>query len=120
MGSDYILKEHLFFSTYLFFSGPAKKIARDWPVILGNFLKVDCPSVDCGEFCYKIYQHTLREPYFCFLSNWKKYYRGDGPANRKSFRFYTYVGFHLVQNRWENCHHDHITFNLKGNGNIIL
>ena len=24
--------------------------------------------------------------------------------------------FHLAQNRKENCHHDHIPFNLKGNG----
>ena len=23
---------------------------------------------------------------------------------------------HLVQNQKENCHHDHISFNLKGNG----
>ena len=28
--------------------------------------------------------------------------------------------FHLVQNRKENCHHDHIPFNLKGNGNIYI
>ena len=27
--------------------------------------------------------------------------------------------FHLVQNRKENCHHDHIPSNLKGNGNIV-
>ena len=26
--------------------------------------------------------------------------------------------FHLVQNRKENSHHDHIPFILKGNGNI--
>ena len=26
--------------------------------------------------------------------------------------------FHLVQNRQENCHHDHIPFNLKGNGKL--
>ena len=25
-----------------------------------------------------------------------------------------------VQNRKENCHHDHIPFNVKGNGNIVL
>ena len=25
--------------------------------------------------------------------------------------------FYLVQIRKENCHHDHIPFNLKGNGN---
>ena len=28
--------------------------------------------------------------------------------------------FHLVQNRKEKCHHDHIPFNLKGNGNIVF
>ena len=28
--------------------------------------------------------------------------------------------FHLVQNRKENCHRDHIPFNVRGNGNIIL
>ena len=27
---------------------------------------------------------------------------------------------HLVQNRKENCHHDHIPINLKGNGNIVF
>jgi len=25
---------------------------------------------------------------------------------------------YLVQNRKENCHHDHISFDVKGNGNI--
>ena len=28
--------------------------------------------------------------------------------------------FHLVQNLNENCHHDHIPFNMKGNGKIIF
>jgi len=28
--------------------------------------------------------------------------------------------YHLVQNRKENCHHDHIPFNVKGNGNIFF
>ena len=28
--------------------------------------------------------------------------------------------FHLVQNRKENCHHDHNPFNVKGNGNIVF
>ena len=27
---------------------------------------------------------------------------------------------HLVQNRKENCHHDHIPFNMKENGNIVF
>ena len=30
------------------------------------------------------------------------------------------MDFLLVQNRKENCHHDHIPFNLKGNGNIVF
>ena len=32
----------------------------------------------------------------------------------------TQMEFHLVQNRKENCHHDHIPFNVKGNGNIAF
>ena len=28
--------------------------------------------------------------------------------------------FHLVQNRKENCHHDYIPFDVKGNGNIVF
>ena len=28
--------------------------------------------------------------------------------------------FHLVSNQKENCHHDHILFNVKGNGNIVF
>ena len=28
--------------------------------------------------------------------------------------------FHLVQNRKENCYHDHIPFDLKGNGHIVF
>ena len=28
--------------------------------------------------------------------------------------------FHLIQNRKENCHHDHIPFNVKGNVNIAF
>ena len=30
------------------------------------------------------------------------------------------MDLHLVQNRKENCHHDHILFNVKGNGNSFL
>ena len=29
-------------------------------------------------------------------------------------------GDSLVQNRKENCHHDHIPSNVKGNGNIVF
>ena len=27
---------------------------------------------------------------------------------------------HLVQNRKEHCHHNHIPFDVKGNGNIVF
>ena len=30
------------------------------------------------------------------------------------------IDFHLVQNRTENCHHDHIPLNLKGNGKQVF
>ena len=30
------------------------------------------------------------------------------------------MDFYLVQNQKENCHHDHIPLNLKGNGNIVF
>ena len=30
------------------------------------------------------------------------------------------IKFHLVQNRKEDCHHDHIPFNLKGIGNVVF
>ena len=40
-----------------------------------------------------------------------EYDRGD------SFPFdLSQMEFHLVQNQKENCHHDHIPFNVKGNG----
>ena len=37
-----------------------------------------------------------------------------------SLRFFNQMEFHLVHNRKENCHHDHIPFNVKGNGNIVF
>ena len=35
-------------------------------------------------------------------------------------RILNQMEFNLVQNRKENCHHDHIPFNLKGNANIVF
>ena len=37
-----------------------------------------------------------------------------------SFLILNQMEFHLAQNRKENCHHDHIPSNLKGNGNIVF
>ena len=36
------------------------------------------------------------------------------------FDFLNQMEFHLVQNREENCHHDHIPFNVKGNGIVVF
>ena len=44
------------------------------------------------------------------------YDRGDSFP----FNFLNQIDFHLVQNRKENCNHDHIPLNLKGNGNIVF
>ena len=58
---------------------------------------------------------TLRKLYFHFLSHWMGYDRGD------SFSFdFEPNGIPFGSNRKENCHHDHIPFNVKGNGNIVF
>ena len=45
------------------------------------------------------------------------YDRGDSFP----FDFPKQMEFHLCsENRKENCHHDHIPFNVKGNGNIVF
>ena len=44
------------------------------------------------------------------------YDRGDSFP----FNFLNQLEFHLVQDRKENYHHDHIPFNEKGNGNIVF
>ena len=50
-----------------------------------------------------------------FLSHSMGFDRGD------SFPFdFEPNRFHFVQNRKEHCHHDHIPFNVKGNGNIVF
>ena len=43
------------------------------------------------------------------------YDRGDS----FSFDFLNQIEFHLIQNQKEDCHHDHIPFDLKGNGNRV-
>ena len=63
-----------------------------------------------------IYQSALIKLYIHFLSHWMEYDRGDSFP----FNFLNQMEFHLVQNRKENCHHDHIPFNVKGNGYIVL
>ena len=59
---------------------------------------------------------TLRKLVFHFLPNLMGYDRGDSFP----FDFLNQMDFNLVQNRKENCHHDHIPFNVKGNGNIVF
>ena len=58
---------------------------------------------------------TLRKLYFLFLSYWMGYDRSDSfPLDLEP------NGIHLAQNRKENCHYDHIPFNMKGIGNIVF
>ena len=59
---------------------------------------------------------TLRKLYFHFLSHWMGYDHGDSFP----FDFLNQMEFHLVQNGKENCHHDHIPFNVKGTGNTVF
>ena len=42
------------------------------------------------------------------------YERGDSFP----FDFLNQVEFYLVQNQKENCRHNHIPFNVEGNGNV--
>ena len=63
--------------------------------------------VDCG-----VVHKTLTKLYFQFLSDRLGYDRGDS--------FPSDFELNLVQNRKENCHHDHIPLNLEGNGNIVF
>ena len=60
--------------------------------------------------------HTLRKLIFHFLSY------GMGYDHDDSFPFdFEPNGIPFgSENRKENCHHDHIPFNLKGNGNIVF
>ena len=60
--------------------------------------------------------NTLRKLYFHFLSYWTGYDRDD------SFPFdFEPNGIPFgSENRNENCHHDHIPFNVKENGNIVF
>ena len=44
------------------------------------------------------------------------YDRGDSFP----FDFEPNMDFYLVQNRKENCHHDHIPFNVKGDENTVF
>ena len=54
----------------------------------------------------------LRKLYFYFLSNWMGYDRSDSFSLQEEF--------YLVQHRKENCYHDYIPFNLKGNRSIVF
>ena len=59
--------------------------------------------------------YTLRKLYLHFLSNGMGYDRGD------SFPFDFWKIFSRFFLNWkENCHHDHIPFTVKANGNIVF
>ena len=38
----------------------------------------------------------------------------------KNFVFLSIIYYYRLLNRKENCHHDHIPFDVKGNGNIVF
>ena len=57
----------------------------------------------------QIFHPYTEKTIFHFHSHWMGYDHGDSfPID-----FLNRMEFHLVQNRKENCHHDHISFNLK-------
>ena len=60
---------------------------------------------------------TTRKLYSHFLSDWMGYDRG---GDSLPFDFLKQMEFYLVQNWKENRHHDHIQFNVKGNGITVL
>jgi len=45
---------------------------------------------------------------------------GYGIVGTVFHSIFNQMEYHLVQNRKGNCHHDHIPFNVKGNGNIFF
>ena len=45
-----------------------------------------------------------------------RYDRGDSFP----YDFLNQIELNLVQNQKENCHHDHIPFSVKANGNIVF
>ena len=68
-------------------------------------------------------RHVLRKIEFHFTSKWMGYDRGDGfpfdfePKTKTIWNPFDFEPkeFHLVQNRKENRHHNHIPFNLNEN-----
>ena len=64
----------------------------------------------------RIYSDTLRKLVFHFLSDWMGYDRGD------SFPFnFEPNGIQFGSENWKkNFHHDHIPFNVKGNGILVF
>ena len=78
----------------------------------------------------KIFFFSPTKIYFYFLiskiTHWQNYYsiyfqiEWDMIVVTVYLSFLNQMDFHLVQNWKENCHHDHIPFNMKGNGNIYF
>ena len=64
-----------------------------------------------------VLMHAFRKLDLNFLSNWMGY---DRVLTVFLLIFWTKWNSILVQNQKENCHHDHIPFNVKGNGNIVF
>ena len=78
--------------------------------------EVSCIFEDYKDYVERVNCDTLRKLHFQFLSHWMGYDHGDSFP----FDFLNQMEFHLVQNRKENCNHDHIPFNVKGIGSIVF
>ena len=72
-------------------------------------------SLDGREFySQRCVVYTLKKLYFLFFQiEW------DMIVVTVFLPILNQMEFHLVENRQENCHHDHIPFSLKGNGNLF-
>ena len=71
---------------------------------------------DPGNYTPRTIHRTLKKLYFQFLSHWRGYDRGD------SFPFNFEPNWILFgsENWKENCQHDRIPFNVRGNANIVF
>ena len=76
-----------------------------------------CLMTEAGKFRLPICQLTYTEKNYVSISF---HIEWDMIVVTVFLSISNQMEFHLVQNRKENCHHDHIPFNLKGNGNIVF
>ena len=98
--------------------------APEWGPIFGA--NVENNDED-DESNFESESHKLLEENYSFDSHTTIFHAGsinrDNTLRKLVFKIISILNqieFHLIQNWKENCHHDHIPFNVKGNGNIVL